>query len=69
MSQITCAAIDCRHNGNKNKCLLNKVILSEAYYHTVYEGLQHFWRCKQYEKSDEMSAFEEQFKKLMGDGS
>ena len=69
MSQITCASVDCRHNGNKCKCLLNKVTLSEAYYHTVNEGLQHFWRCKQYEKSEETKAFEEQFKKLMGEES
>ena len=65
MSQIKCASVDCRHNGNKHKCLLNKVTFSEAYYHTVNEGLQHFWRCKQYEKSDEVKAIEEQFHRLM----
>ena len=65
MSRVTCGAIDCKHNGNKCKCLLNKVTLYEAYDYTANEGLQHFWRCKQYEKSDEVKALEEQFHRLM----
>ena len=65
MTVLTCGALDCKHNGNKCRCDLNKVTMNEAYYHTVYEGLQHFWRCKQYEKSDEAKALEEQLKRFM----
>lgn len=65
MTVLTCGSLDCKHNGNKYRCDLKKVTMNEAYYHTVNQGLQHFWQCKQYEKSEETKAFEEQFKKLM----
>lgn len=51
--EIICAAVDCKHNSENNRCKLDKVTLSDHYIHTVNEGLQHFWRCKQYEESEE----------------
>ena len=65
MSKITCAAIDCEHIDDMNCCRLKKISLSDHYMHTVNEGLQHFWRCKQYEQSAESKRLEEEFKKLL----
>lgn len=65
MSKIICASSDCEYLGINNRCLLSNVTLSEHFIHTVHEGLQHFWRCKQYEKSEESKRLEEQFTKLL----
>ena len=62
---IICAAVDCKHNSENNRCKLDKVTLSDHYIHTVYEGRQHFLRCKQYEKSEETKRMEEKFMKLL----
>lgn len=65
MSKITCAAIDCEHN-NDCRCKLNKITMSEHYVHTVYEGLQHFWKCEMYEeKSEETKRLERMFMECM----
>ena len=68
MSKITCAAIDCKHNGKGYHCQLNKITLSESYTHTVYDGVQHFWKCKQYEKDPEIEKMEESFKRFVEGG-
>lgn len=61
MSKITCAAIDCEHIDDMNRCRLKEISLSEHYIHTVHEGLQHFWRCKMYEKSEQTKRLERMF--------
>lgn len=61
MSKITCAAIDCEHIDDYNCCRLKEISLSEHYIHTVHEGLQHFWRCKMYEKSEQTKRLERMF--------
>jgi len=61
MGEITCAAIDCKHIDDHNRCRLKKISLSEHYIHTVHEGLQHFWKCKMYEKSEETKKLERMF--------
>ena len=61
MSEITCAAIDCEHIDDMNCCRLKGISLSEHYIHTVHEGLQHFWRCKMYEKSEQAKRLEQWF--------
>ena len=49
--RIKCGSVDCKFNSVKNTCQYKGTLcLSECYYHTVNEGLQHFWRCKQYEE-------------------
>lgn len=58
---VICASVDCEHIDDENCCRLRKIELSEHYMHTVNEGLQHFWRCKQYEQSAESKRLEEQF--------
>lgn len=61
MSEITCAAIDCEHIDDMNCCRLKEISLSEHYIHTVHEGLQHFWQCKMYEKSEQTKRLERMF--------
>lgn len=61
MSKITCAAIDCKYIDDMNCCRLKEISLSEHYIHTVHEGLQHFWRCKMYEKSEQTKRLERMF--------
>lgn len=65
MSEITCAAIDCEHIDDMNCCRLKEIKLSEHYVHTVHEGLQHFWTCKMYEKSEETKRLERMFIECM----
>lgn len=63
---VICAAVDCEHiDDEAHCCRLKRIVLSEHYMHTVNEGLQHFWRCKQYEQSAESKRLEEEFKKLL----
>lgn len=65
MNEITCAAIDCEHIDDMNCCRLKEINLSEHFIHTVHEGLQHFWRCEKYEKSEEAKRMEEKFMELL----
>ena len=61
MSEVLCAAIDCKHIADYNCCRLNEISLSEHYIHTVHEGLQHFWTCNMYEKSEQTKRLEQMF--------
>ena len=65
MSEITCAAIDCEHIDDWHCCRLREVELSEHYIHTVNEGLQHFWTCNMYEKSEQTKRLERMFIECM----
>lgn len=60
--EVICASVDCKHiDSEANCCRLKEIKLSEHYMHTVHEGLQHFWRCKQYEMSEESQRIYDQF--------
>ena len=63
MPKVICASLDCKYNGKGYQCTAKKITMSEHYMLTVNEGRQHLWRCKQYEKSEEVEQFEEQFKR------
>ena len=65
MSEIICAAVDCAHVDDYNCCRLNKVTFNEHYVHTVHNGLQHFWTCNMYEKSEETKRLERMFMECM----
>lgn len=65
MPKLICAAVDCKHIGKNWQCTAKKVVMSEGYVMTVYEGRQHIWHCKQYEMDEEIQRMEEQFKELM----
>ena len=63
---VICASVDCKYiDEEANCCRLREIKLSEHYMHTVNEGFQHFWRCKQYEMSDESKRIYDQFVRLM----
>lgn len=62
---IVCASLECEHNNGNCRCKLKKVTLSDHHIHTVNEGLQHFWRCKQYEENEMSKRFREDFLKVM----
>lgn len=61
MPKVICASLDCKYNGKGHQCTAKKITMSEHYMLTVNEGRQQFWRCKKYEKSEEMQEFEKQF--------
>lgn len=65
MPKVICASLDCKYNGKGHQCTAKKITISERYMLTVNEGRQHLWKCKQYEKSEEVEQFEEQFKRMM----
>lgn len=60
---VYCAATDCKHNGNRNRCMANCVTLSWHSVMTLWEGRQEFCRCKSYEMSDESKRICELIKK------
>lgn len=66
MTVIKCGSVDCKHNDDSNICQKSNIALSDCYYHTVNDGLQHFWRCRQYEKSDRAKQIEKQMKEFLG---
>ena len=65
MNGLRCAAIDCKYNGDGYKCSAKRVTLSDSYILTVHEGHQHFWRCKQYEQSEQAKGIEQQMKAIL----
>ena len=62
MKKVTCAAIDCKYNNDNYKCEFNGITLSECWRHTLNEGYQQFWKCKNYEQSEEAKLLIEQFR-------
>lgn len=58
MTKVICAAEDCEYCSNDHICGLKELKLADCYYQTVYEGRQHFWRCKQYQKSKKAKQIE-----------
>lgn len=64
MTKVSCAAIECKYN-NDCVCSKKEINLSNHQMHTVYEGVQNLWRCKQFEKSDEARRIEKMWKELL----
>ena len=62
MAKVVCASIECRYNDENNFCTRDEIILSDHSLHTVWEGVQHLWRCKCYEESDEAKRIKELWK-------
>ena len=61
-TSVFCVCAECEYNNSdQNCCTLDNLLLSDCMCHTVNEGLQHFWKCKNYKKSN---AFEEIEKSL-----
>lgn len=64
MTKVSCATIDCKYN-NDCVCAKKEINLSDHLIHTMYEGVQNFWRCKCYEKSEEAKRIEQMWKELL----
>lgn len=65
MPKVICASDECKYNADDNTCICDEVYLNDLSITTVYEGRQHLWRCKQYEKSEETKRMKEKFIKLL----
>ena len=63
MTKIVCAAVGCKYNDDDNVCTAPKVAMSEHSIMTLYDGRQHFWKCKQYKQSDLAKRLSESFAK------
>ena len=49
MTKVVCASVDCRFNSRNHRCEKKEITLNDSYIQTVWEGRQHFHRCKDYE--------------------
>ena len=49
MTKVICAAVDCKFNSSDHRCKKKEITLTDNYVQTVYDGRQHFNRCKNYE--------------------
>ena len=49
MTKVICAAVDCKFNSPNHRCKKKEITLTDNYVQTVYDGRQHFNRCKDYE--------------------
>lgn len=65
MTKVICAAEDCKYCSYDHVCKLEELKLADCYYQTVHEGWQHFWRCKQYQKSERAQRIEKMFMDYM----
>lgn len=53
---VYCGAIECKYNNDRNRCTAGKIVLSSHSVMTVWEGRQDFWKCKNFELSDQSKA-------------
>lgn len=71
MPRIRCASIDCKWNSDTNMCKYGRtghtLLIGDTYTHTVNDGVQHFHRCKGYEKSEEAARLESEFLKQLAE--
>lgn len=49
MTKVICAAVDCKFNSSDHRCKKKEITLTDNYVQTVYDGRQHFNRCRDYE--------------------
>lgn len=57
---VYCAALECKFHSDTNRCTAKRITLSSHSVMTLWNGRQEFWKCKQYEMSDEYKAILEQ---------
>lgn len=67
MPTVYCAAIECKHNKD-NKCKAKSICLSEGLVHTVWNGVEQIWRCKEFEMSEDAKRMQEELAQIMGGG-
>lgn len=64
MPSVRCASSDCKYNGARSACHAKNLSLSDCSVVTLSNGREHFWRCKQYEMSEEARRIKEEFEKM-----
>ena len=64
---VYCGSIECKYNSSTNRCTAKKIVLSSHSILTVWDGRQDFWRCGNYEMSEESRAIEKALKQMMGE--
>lgn len=65
MTKIKCPSGECVHNLD-NVCQAKSISLSWCSIMTKWEGRQEYWKCKDYEVSDEYKEAARQFKIVLG---
>ena len=65
MTKIKCPSGECIHNSDSNVCQAKSISLEWFSIMTKWEGRQEYWKCKEYELSDEYKVMAHQFKKIM----
>jgi hypothetical protein len=63
MTEVTCAACECKYNDN-GICVADEINLSQGNIVTVHEGRQDVWWCKMFEMSDYAKEIHELLKKV-----
>lgn len=64
--KLYCASFDCKYNDDHNKCTAKKVSLTACDIETLWDGRQSFWRCKQYEESEEAQKIKAEVEAFFG---
>lgn len=65
MPKVKCAAVDCKYNSNKNTCTAKSIKLGWTSCMTMWNGRQEFWKCSNYEMSDESKEIMDEFNKII----
>lgn len=53
MPKVYCATIECKYWKDNNTCGAKEISLSDHSVMTLYDGRQHFHKCKSFEESEE----------------
>lgn len=51
MTEVLCAAIECKHN-ESGSCEKERIGLSSHFVQTVWQGRQTYWKCTDFEESE-----------------
>ena len=68
MTDVVCASLDCKYNDENHFCTMDEISLSDHFIHTVWDGVQHLWRCKCYEESDVAKQIKELLMEALREG-
>ena len=64
MPKVICAAGECKWNDVNNRCRAKEINLSDNYIMTLYDGRQHFNKCRNYEMSEESKRIMNELKEM-----
>ena len=64
MTNVFCATIECKYN-TSGECKKEAISLSGESCMTLWQGRQQFWRCKDFEMSEEAAEMFAKFDKMI----